>query len=180
MVIEKIDKKEFEDNYRPSFENMTVVINRPFYIKPMKEIKDYENAFDLLFHGILYNFFIKIENKNWLSFEEYKDLYKSCITTEVFNGETTLFYGDEEVLVISDYYDDTLLKNGVYEYLTPVYKDSIKKAENDVFEFKSFEISREKDEEMIEEIKAKSSQFMQSKRTISFEEFDNFEELARA
>ena len=167
-IRNSIDSRLFERELVPIFEKMTITVDVPFYIPSMSDINEYDSLFYNIFHGIVYNFFLKIEKKERLTYDEYKYLYDSCIKVDVFNGEKTVYYGFSPIIVISNYNEKET--DRICEYITPIYENKIKRVVN-----KRTTIlmpSEEEDKNKMKDILDKSKDFISSERKLDFDDFD--------
>jgi hypothetical protein len=127
MLKQEIDEEKFEKELLPIFEKIKFSSADPFRIPPLKNIKEYDSFFYFIFHGAIYKTLLTIKEKDKLSHSEYIELYERCITNEVFNGETTVFYHKEPILKISKYKDEA--SGLTAEQIFPLYTQTI---ENDM------------------------------------------------
>lgn len=163
MLNNKIEQDKFEKEVVPLFEKIKFSSNDPFLIPALKDQEEYNYLFYTIFHGAVYKTLLTIKNKKVFSYNEYMDLYNRCITTEVFGGETTIFYFKNPILKVSTYKDK--ITNLTSEAIYPLYQKTIENDMNILNKIK-------KDEALNKDIINASNNFSNENNDIDFDDFE--------
>lgn len=115
-VNSKINTTSFRTILVPTFNKIVVERGEAFHIRPDFNSEDFDALFNNIYHGIIYNFFLQLEEKEILSYEEYTYLYEHYLQILIFDGVKTVIYGESTILTASSFSK----KSG--SYITPLYK----------------------------------------------------------
>lgn len=119
VMKKEMDAITFEMEIIPIFNKFKIEKDKTFHIRAMDNVDQYESLFAYIYHGILYNFFLQVEKKEMLSYDEFLYLSKTYLSFNIFYGEKTVQYGETDVLTVSKYDEE----NG--SYITPIYGSKI-------------------------------------------------------
>jgi len=112
---------QFEMEMIPVYNKIEITQNVGFPISPFDEYSQYETLYDYIYLGIIYQFLLKVENKDILSYDEFLDLCDDFISSRMFDGVKTVSYGKTDILTATSYSED----DG--SVITPVYGSNINK-----------------------------------------------------
>ena len=163
MLDQVISEENFKKDILPIFEKIKFSSADPFQIPPLKDIKEYDSFFYYIFHGAIYKTLLTIKEKKSLLYSEYLEIYERCITNEVFNNETTVFYLQEPILKISKYKDEATVL--IAEQIFPLF---IKTIENDI----DFLSKIKEQEKLNQKFMNNCDNFKNDNNDINFDDFD--------
>ena len=118
-----MDNIEFQKEMVPIYNKIVIEKNVGFPIIPLRSYSEYYTLYNYIYNGIIYKFFLQIEKKEVLSYEEYIDLCEGYLNSSVFFGVKTIYYGEAMILTSSKY----TVENG--SVITPIYDLDVKRLE---------------------------------------------------
>lgn len=112
---------EFEMDIVPIFNKLEVNKDESFHVVSLDNKEEFDNMYFIIYHGVLYNLLLKLENKDILEYNEFQNLVDTYFSFSLHEGIKTVFYGEQSVMTVSPYDED----KGVF--ITPVFNSDIKK-----------------------------------------------------
>lgn len=168
-------EEKFNEEFIPIFRKISFERNKPFYIPEMKSASEYESYLNMIYHGLIYNFFMKVYNLETLNYSEYSVHYKNDLSFKTFKNETTVYYGIEPIVIISKYKHKTKTSNYSknLDSIKAVYNMNNIKLNKDVKDIKRIENKESLTDEEFATIIKDTRLFMIDGEELNFDDFED-------